>query len=247
MNFKIYRDQIEYCLRQCCLLKILEIMSKLCVKDAFKNGPVIKLLITYFVLGAMAFLWIEKGDVVIYINRYATDFGDIFFKYFTEAGNGWVIVPVAVITLLYRYYYGVVMTISLLFTFVASYLFKQVFFPGVLRPRAALDESVFTHFIDGFDYHSVNSFPSGHTMAAFSCFFTLALFIPNKYLSYAILIIAFIVGLSRMYLLQHFFVDVYVGSLIGSINTVLALFVTNVIFKESTFSKGLFKMKRDSF
>ena len=71
--------------------------------------------------------------------------------------------------------------------------------------------------IDGYAMHEWNSFPSGHTMSAFGLSSLLALMAGPKsrkrVLVLALLAIA--VGLSRIFLVQHFLVDVLAGALLG--------------------------------
>ena len=57
------------------------------------------------------------------------------------------------------------------------------------------------------------SFPSGHTSAAFA--FSTALFFNNKKIGIPFLIMAFIIGFSRLYLYVHFPTDVLAGAVIG--------------------------------
>lgn len=57
------------------------------------------------------------------------------------------------------------------------------------------------------------SFPSGHTTASFSIATTLALNIPI--LSFLVFTLAFLIGISRIYLAVHYPTDVVVGILLG--------------------------------
>ena len=67
------------------------------------------------------------------------------------------------------------------------------------------------------EIHSSLSFPSGHTTAAFALFITLSLLCKNRLVTFLYIILAIIVGTSRIYLLQHFFIDVFFGAIIGSL------------------------------
>lgn len=62
-----------------------------------------------------------------------------------------------------------------------------------------------------------NSFPSGHTLGAFGMFLILTFYLPNRLKNWSILffLLALGCGYSRMYLGQHYFKDVYVGSILG--------------------------------
>lgn len=73
------------------------------------------------------------------------------------------------------------------------------------------------NFIEGIQlYTGQTSFPSGHTMSAFALYGLVAFLFPKKKL-WGILFfsIALLTGISRIYLVQHFFQDVYLGALIG--------------------------------
>lgn len=200
-----------------------------------------KLYVLILLLGGILVIVFEKGDVVLNINEFAGAKGDSFFRYFTEIGNGWVITPFVIILFLYRYYYGTIMWISLLLTAGVSSLFKWVLFPGIVRPRYGLDEELITHIMSGFPYHALHSFPSGHTMTAFSFFTVLAICFRNKKLQVLFFVLACGVAFSRMYLLQHYFIDIYIGGLLGILNSILAVFLTNLIFRTENKRKiGIF-------
>jgi membrane-associated phospholipid phosphatase len=71
------------------------------------------------------------------------------------------------------------------------------------------------HRVEGVSIHSLHSFPSGHTQTAFLIFTFLALFCKRTAMAYVLIFTAALVSLSRVYLLQHFFVDIWIGSIIG--------------------------------
>ena len=75
--------------------------------------------------------------------------------------------------------------------------------------------------------HSFHSFPSGHTAVAFGLFCLLALISSNKMIGVVCFFIALFVAFSRVYLSQHFFLDIYIGSLIGVVATVLSYLYIN--------------------
>ena len=64
--------------------------------------------------------------------------------------------------------------------------------------------------------HGFLSFPSGHTGAAFTGFFLLAAWARDARVAAACFAGAAVAGFSRIYLVQHFFADVYAGALIGT-------------------------------
>jgi membrane-associated phospholipid phosphatase len=94
-------------------------------------------------------------------------------------------------------------------------------FPGRVRPALFFNGQYKLHFAEGIPVLTVYSFPSGHTAVAFAVFFLLAIYIRRTWVSMALLVAALLVGLSRIYLMEHFWIDVYFGSLIGILITLL--------------------------
>ena len=92
------------------------------------------------------------------------------------------------------------------------------------RPKAFLSETILTnlHFVEGVKIYSKFSFPSGHTTAAFCMMFFLSLITPNRYMKIFFAFYASLMGLSRVYLVQHFLVDIIAGSIIGILITLIA-------------------------
>ncbi|HHH52348.1 MAG TPA: phosphatase PAP2 family protein [Bacteroidetes bacterium] len=86
--------------------------------------------------------------------------------------------------------------------------------------------------IENIDYHTGhNSFPSGHTFGAFALFTLLALSTKNKYLKIAYLFLAILVGLSRIYLAQHFIEDVVFGSFLGICLAIIFYYLFFILWK----------------
>jgi membrane-associated phospholipid phosphatase len=73
------------------------------------------------------------------------------------------------------------------------------------------------HTVPWLENAYMHSFPSGHTLGAFSFFLLLSLFLPKsqKAWSTAFFMLALGCAYSRMYLGQHFFKDIYAGSIFG--------------------------------
>jgi membrane-associated phospholipid phosphatase len=63
------------------------------------------------------------------------------------------------------------------------------------------------------------SFPSGHATSAFAIFLAVALISGNRYVKVLCFIFACLVAFSRVYLSQHFLIDIIAGSMIGCIGT----------------------------
>ena len=80
-----------------------------------------------------------------------------------------------------------------------------------------------------------NSFPSGHTFAAFAIFTLLMLVSKNKKSQIIYLLLAVTVGLSRIYLAQHFVEDVAFGSILGIIMALSVYYLFFIVWKNKTF------------
>ena len=83
--------------------------------------------------------------------------------------------------------------------------------------------------VEGVELHrGATSFPSGHTMSAFALYTFLALLIPRKRLmAVGLFVLALLVGISRIYLGQHFFRDIYAGGLAGIMLAIIVYWAGN--------------------
>ncbi len=92
---------------------------------------------------------------------------------------------------------------------------KQIIYPDEPRPLQAIADQSLVHYVSGVTVHSINSFPSGHTATAFTFVLVLALF--STRIEWVILgfVSAILVAYSRIYLGQHFPLDVGAGMLVA--------------------------------
>lgn len=111
-------------------------------------------------------------------------------------------------------------------------LFTNLFLKVVIaRPRPYADPNgVFYPLWQMMGEHveSDKSFPSGHTTAAFASMVPVFL-LGNKRVSWTALIFAFVMGISRIYLVVHFPSDVLGGLIVGSVAGCLAVLVSRLI------------------
>ncbi len=159
------------------------------------------------------------------INGHNHPAADVFFRYYTFLGDGLFYAVLVIYFLVRNRWYGLIGFWGFAASSLIVQLFKNLFFPGTLRPKAFFEQSPLLHFVDGVTVHSLGSFPSGHTATAFSIALWLSYISPNKYLSVLYIFLAAGVGYSRVYLAQHFLEDVIVGSLIGVLTTLLVIIV----------------------
>lgn len=169
-----------------------------------------------FGLGVSQILY-RQGLILLEINRYYSPQADVFFKYFTYLGDGMFCVAVGVLFLFWSRAKGILILISYAISGILAQLIKNFGFPEEPRPVeyfAKMLDSL--HTVSGVELSHWNSFPSGHTTSAFALFALVAIWVKPPILKFLCLLIAAMVAFSRMYLLQHFLVDVYVGSILGT-------------------------------
>ncbi len=172
---------------------------------------------TLFFAASIVFISIFNKYVLhLKINQFHTSFFDVFFKYSTFLGDGAVFGVLAVVFLFIKRKMFYVFVVSGVLTLLITHLFKKILFKGILRPAAALSDETL-HLVDGVKMAMLNSFPSGHTTTAFAIFTILCLYFAKCKSQYLWVSLAIIAGLSRVYLSQHFLIDIFFGSFIGII------------------------------
>ncbi|MFW5822763.1 MAG: phosphatase PAP2 family protein [Tangfeifania sp.] len=166
----------------------------------------------------------NKAELHLISNNINSLFFDQFFRYATWLGDGVMIAIAGVVLLFVRFRYAIAFLIGSLVTAGIVNLFKKVLLDDMYRPAKYFElyESAQLHLIEGVKLHSLQSFPSGHTATAFSVFFFLALILKSKPLKFSMFLLAIIVAYSRVYISQHFLIDITAGSAIA----VLIMFFT---------------------
>jgi membrane-associated phospholipid phosphatase len=176
----------------------------------------------FLLLGAIILLSFDKTQIHIFINKHYSHIADIFFKYITNLGNSIALLILIIILLFVRYKYAFAAFMSGIFTGIIVQSLKRIFFSGTPRPVLFFqNKNIHLHLIAGVKMAMINSFPSGHSTTAFVIFLTLSLIIENFYWQTLFFIFALLVAFSRVYLSQHFFLDIYAGSIIGVSITII--------------------------
>lgn len=163
----------------------------------------------------------EKADLHLWLTSFHTPKGDVFFKYYTEVGGSIPFIIVA-LAFFYNYRVAIFLLLSQLFVGLISRIMKEAWDES--RPIVYFKENfpdMSLHQVDGVKIHSFHSFPSGHSASAFALFMALSLLTKNKSLQFLYFVLALLVGFSRIYLSQHFALDVLVGSIIGVVVSII--------------------------
>jgi membrane-associated phospholipid phosphatase len=199
---------------------------------------------TYWILAfsfGIVFFFFEKGQLELWINSLHNLIFDRFFTLITFLGDGALLVPVILLLSLYRFSFSIFMLWNALIHTLLVILGKRLIFKGTPRPAEYLKDVDF-YQIPGIELHHWNSFPSGHTATAFAMTCGLAIiFSKNKTLQLIFLGIGCLIGFSRVYLMQHFFWDVWAGSVVGVVSALVAREITLRYFSSKAFRKSIFK------
>ena len=217
------------------------------MKSIFNQNKIFILLhAVCFCVAIIVIFNTDQIDLHLFFNGLVTPLFNRFFEYATYVGDGIVIIPFIILML----FFNVQKSLTLLFAYLISagvtQGIKMTFFKEYDRPFLVFrNEGIPLNVIDGVDLNIHHSFPSGHTTAAFSIFFCLSFFSKNKFTQVVCFIAALLVAFSRVYLSQHFFEDITVGSFIGVLFSWIVcavLYQTKISQKFNTLQKPIWKL-----
>ena len=176
---------------------------------------------TFFQLDGNILLWIQE-----YIRN---DFLTPIFKFITSLGDeGYVWIAIAVLLLFVKNYrkVGLMVGGSLL----GSLVFNNMIIKNIVaRPRPyRMMEELMILIPEPGEY----SFPSGHTSSSFAAGVVLYLMLPKKY-GIPAMVLAFLIGISRLYVGVHYPTDVLGGMVMGTLLAVATVKITGAIKKKT--------------
>jgi len=155
----------------------------------------------------------EKSALNLFLAEHNSVLASDIFYLITQMGEGIFIVLISVVLLITHVGKATYIISSTISASLISQLIKHTL--NLPRPKLYIEnfESI-SHYCF-WEIHSSFSFPSGHTTAAFSLFCAISLIYNNMKIAFICFILAVSVGLSRVYMLQHFFIDIYFGAILG--------------------------------
>lgn len=147
---------------------------------------------------------------------------DPVVKVFTTLGNAgilWIVLSVAMLFWRPTRKAGVLAGCALLFSLLFTNLGLKLL---LTRPRPyTVVEGLIPLLTSG----DPNSFPSGHTSAAFAAGLVWARTLPKAWMRRTAVIQAVLMGLSRLYVGVHYPSDVVSGAVVGTVCALLALWI----------------------
>jgi membrane-associated phospholipid phosphatase len=194
-----------------------------------KNG--FYFLLALFALLGFGFLFLPKGTIFLELNALHSKTLDGIFKTTNAFAETACIVLVTVLLILFKKYgKALFIALSVIVAGMVAQFFKRMMFADMPRPSKFYEGIQELIMVPGVEVHGSYSFPSGHTASAFALFASIALLNKYKWAQYVLFVLALSTGVARMYLNQHFYMDVYAGAMIGSF-TALGLYIVFNKFK----------------
>jgi membrane-associated phospholipid phosphatase len=154
---------------------------------------------------------------------------DQFFKWATWGAEGWVWIPyLSVVVVLFKKDFKLILLNFLLSTLLTQ-IPKRFIWDTISRPIASGMPLNDIHSVPGVVMHAYNSFPSGHTATAFTLFLLTIYLFPTKWVFAIGAIFAMICAYSRVYLGQHFPMDLGGGIIVAVMSVQLSIMIVQKI------------------
>ncbi len=178
--------------------------------------------IIWVILGGIALVLFSQETLFFAVNSNHTAFGDHLMPVLSAYGRGdcisIVLCSLILVPALRNKFYLITASIFGILISIPIYYLKLFF--ACPRPITVFGLNK-VHTVPWLENLHNNSFPSGHTLGAFGFFLFICFWIPKKHQAWGAFFFALAlgVGVSRLYLGQHFFKDIYFGSIFGVVIT----------------------------
>lgn len=212
--------------------------------------PIIKALSVYVIAYVLLLIHVfglqfayPKIECHLWLNSYHNDVLDFFFQYYTLLAEGVLYVLALLPLLFHKKEMTIFFAMSELTGGAIVQLLKMII--STQRPAGVFENhpELALPVIEGVDLHYCSSFPSGHSSTFFMFFTCCAIILAYRYVHspepktrqsrmvlnivlLLLLLLAALGGYSRIYLSQHFMLDVWVGSIIGVVSPFLVFYLS---------------------
>ncbi|SIO39274.1 phosphatase PAP2 family protein [Chitinophaga niabensis] len=190
---------------------MLKTLATLVAKNRYFFIP----FLLWLIIGGALLTIFTKDQLFLAVNGAHNPVADILVTISTYVGNGLLFGLILAFFLFKRQWRNFFMGAAafLLVTLIVQFLKRAFSEP---RPISYFTDPTVLHILPWISVHSGLSFPSGHTSTAFAMYCFITLMWSNKKMGWVLFLLALSTAHSRLYLSQHFFSDVYVGSIIGT-------------------------------
>ncbi len=182
-------------------------------------------------LFTMSLVW-GKNEAFLYLNANLGLVADKVFEYSSYLAEGWIWIPYFIVLVgLYKKDKAFILMNFLISTLLTQFA-KNFIFTTAMRPMASGLDATQIHSVPGVEIHTFNSFPSGHTATAFTLFILTTYLFPNKYALSIGIVYAIVCGYSRIYLAQHFPLDLAGGIFVALLTLPISIFIREKLNKK---------------
>lgn len=184
-----------------------------------ENKRYILFFISIWLLALFIDINLEKGTMVTFFSANRNIFLDFLFINVSrfEEGLNYLLASFSflILSIPHLITLGILLVLVLSTTAILKGYFEHerpyYYFNNILESPELI------RFVEGVEINmsSDTSFPSGHTISSFAFYFFVLFYVKSKGLKIICFIMPFLVGISRIYLAQHFLKDVLAGMIIG--------------------------------
>ena len=182
-------------------------------------------------LFSMSMLW-GKNEAFLYLNANLGFVADKVFEYSSYLAEGWFWIPYFIVLVGFYKKDTAFILMNFLISTLLTQFAKNFIFGTAMRPMASGLDATQIHTVAGVEIHTFNSFPSGHTATAFTLFLLTTYLFPNKYVLTIGIVYVMVCGYSRIYLAQHFPLDLAGGIFVGLLTLPISIFIRKKLNKK---------------
>jgi membrane-associated phospholipid phosphatase len=195
--------------------------------DLYIKARNLSLLGAALLLGTSAYF--GRIPVFLFLNTDGGVLIDQFFQWATWGAEGWVWIPFFAIVFGWFKKDGKLIVLNFLLSTLFTQIPKRLIWDTISRPIASGIPLNEIHTVPGVVMHAWNSFPSGHTATAFTLFLLTIYLFPTKWVFAIGAIFALICAYSRVYLGQHFPMDLGGGIIVAVMSVQLSIMIVQKI------------------
>ena len=224
------------------------------MKGLIKNNAVFLSLSLMLLIGiGLALIFVPKGDLHMLLCDRHTGVRDIFYRYYTHVAEWFPYIICVSLLLFGRVGDGLMASSCMVFSALTTQLFKHLInAPRPITWFAANLPDIQLPLVDGVRMNEWYSFPSGHTTSFFALAFVVCILltrhprlprIPRILVQLFLFVAATLGAYSRIYLSQHFAMDVFGGVVVGLTISVLCFAIFYRHMDQKWYNYRLFSKK----
>ncbi len=192
---------------------------------------------SYFILGY------KRVDMNLFFYCYRNPYLNMLFLNATKLAEASVTIFILLVLFYYRNVYAITYLLIILVVTILVFILKHHVF-GYVRPVVYLQDHLEIRGVNNLPLLQNFSFPSGHTTFVFAGMCYLSILVKKNWMQVIFFVLAILCAFSRVYLCQHFYIDIYVGALLGTMITCLMMFFLKEKWMQSTHPILSFSLKK---